>query len=111
MNDKEKNWKVALKKAAHKHAMQHVVQPFAHKDGVADCEEAFIAGAEFSKKVWEQNLIGPSFKQIKEKYMKEYLSRYIYGIEDSHLEVITYDFNEGFKWNNIYGQDIFESAE
>lgn len=90
--------------------MQHVVQPFAHKDGVADCEEAFIAGAEFSKKVWEQNLFGPNFKQIKEDYMKEYLSRYIYGVEDSHLEAITCDFNEGVKWNDIYFQDFIDSA-
>ena len=66
---------------------------------------------EFTKKVWEQNLFGPSFKQIKEDYMKEYLSHYIYGVEDSHLEVITYDFNEGFKWNDIYGQDFNESKE
>ena len=34
MGQKEENWNIALRKAAHKNAMQHVQQPLVNKDGV-----------------------------------------------------------------------------
>ena len=39
MGQKEENWNIALRKAAHKNAMQHVQQPLANKDGIKEVEE------------------------------------------------------------------------
>ena len=74
MGQKEENWNIALRKAAHKNAMQHVQQPLANKDGVKEVEETSISGAVCVKYILANKLGGAELKMHKEKCINEYLS-------------------------------------
>ena len=58
MWQKEENWNIALRKAAHKNAMQHMKQPLANKDGVKEVEETSISGAVCAKYILANKLGG-----------------------------------------------------
>ena len=73
MWQKEENWNIALRKAAHKNAMQHVQQPLANKDGVKEVEETSISGAVCAKYILANKLGGAELKMHKEKCINEYL--------------------------------------
>ena len=70
MGQKEENWNIALRKAAHKNAMQHVQQPLVNKDGVKEVEETFISGAVCAKYILANKLGGAELKMHKEKMHK-----------------------------------------
>ena len=57
MGQKEENWNIVLRKAAHKNAMQHVQQPLANKDGVKEVVETFISGAVCAKYILANKLL------------------------------------------------------
>lgn len=42
--------------------MQTVMHPFAHKDAVENISYMFIAGANFSRKVWDEKLFGTQYR-------------------------------------------------
>lgn len=106
MNVVERKWKSELKKAAHKYGMLHVLQPFAHKDGVEATADAFIAGAEFARKAYENKWYRMSYAVHWEDSLNEYLSTYITKIESDHLEIIKSDFRAGVIWFDVYGLNI-----
>lgn len=106
MSEIERKWKSELRKAAHKHGMLHVEQPFAHKDGVEATADAFIAGAEFARKAYENQWDGMSYFEHWQEYLDKFLATFLTEITSDHHEIIEYDFKEGVIWFDICGQNI-----
>lgn len=109
MGQNEKNWNIALRKAAHKNAMQHVQQPLANKDGVKEVEETFISGAVCAKYILANKLGGAELKLHKEKCINEYLSAFDY-IDEALKEVVMLQFNDGYHWHLLYRQDCLNET-
>lgn len=109
MGQKEENWNIVLRKAAHKNAMQHVQQPLANKDGVKEVVETFISGAVCAKYILANKLGGAELKMHKEKCINEYLSAFD-NIDDTLKEVVMLQFNDGYHWHLLYGQDYLNET-
>jgi len=98
-------FKKETKKAGHRYAMQTVVAPFAHKDAVADVQEAFFYGAMSEKTDRDRSVAtgkrGLSIDEIIEKAYQEFKADF-YGSAEQSKEMqslIKRDIYEGVKWS------------
>lgn len=92
------------KKAAHRHAMQTVVAPFAHKDAVEDVQDTFFYGAleyklNIDKTIAPPNRLIVIDEIVEQAYQKFHEKNYFSGEQSEELQrVIKDDIYEGVKW-------------